>query len=142
MKIIGKVIRKQCEQKLREYQFAGSFAASFLSREAIVEIVFSEPFEALHILTWSWSCQGIITSRKQVPLKNFGGIIEAMGLESNTLIILLCEYADGTVQIKISLWSKSKNIWFSELHSSWFLFRMTETKNQNASGKVLMLTCF
>lgn len=55
--------------------------------------------------------QGIITNRTQVPLKNFGGLTEDMGLESNTLIILLCECADGTAQVKILLWSKFKKIW-------------------------------
>lgn len=49
-KIIGKVIREWCEQKLQECHFAGSFAISLLCREAIVEIVFSELFEALQIL--------------------------------------------------------------------------------------------
>lgn len=51
-------------------------------------------------------------------LKNFGGLIEVMGLASNTLIILLCECADGTVQIKILLWSKFKKKSGSEILSS------------------------
>lgn len=104
----------------------------FSCREAIVEIVFSEPFEAFHVLPWD-TVQGIITNRMQVPLKNFGGLTEDMGLESNTLIILLCECADGTAQIKILLWSKFKKIWCQtppDFCLEW------QTKNQDASCSV------